>query len=166
MSWKEMDETLPGKGIEEIKKKYSAMYGDAPPDFKAMEEMVKKKDEKEEAKPTAPEEPKENPQGKQGDKEGKAGKKNQKGQKGQKDKKKAEEVNPGEAKGGEAKGGEAKADETKGILKAKATAEERGIGGELKSINGHPVIFVDDDDELDFQEVSPRNSEGPWRGRN
>ena len=159
MSWKEMDETLPGKGIEEIKKKYKAMYGDAPPDFKAMEGKSEKKDEKEEAKAKAPEEPKENPQGKQGDKEGKMGKKNQKGQKGQKDKKKAEEAKPGEAKGEEAK-----ADETKCILKAKATVEERGIGGELKSINGHPVIFVDDDDELDFQEVSPRNSKRSWRG--
>ena len=153
MSWKEMDEALPSKGLEEIKKKYSAVYGDAPPDSKPKEgeskEENEKKDEKEEAKAKATEEPEENAQGKKGDKEGKTGKKNQKDQKGQKDKKKAEEAKPEEAKGEEAK-----ADETKGILKAKPTAEERGIGGELKSIDGHPVIFVDDDEELSFEEVS------------
>ena len=47
-------------------------------------------------------------------------------------------------------------------MKAKATAEEKGKGGELKSIDGHPVIFVDDDEELEFHEVSPRILEGGW----
>ena len=51
---------------------------------------------------------------------------------------------------------EAKPEEKMGTLKAKATAEERGKGGELKSIGGHPVIFVDDNEELEFDEVSLR----------
>ena len=158
MSWKEMDEALPSKGMEDIKKKYKAVYGDTPPDFRK-DEKSENKDDKEEAKAKAAEPPKENPQGKKGDKEGNPWKKNQKDQKGQKDKKEAEEAKPEEAEAEEAK-----TDEMKGILKAKATAEEKGKGGELKSINGHPVIFVDDNDELEFHEVSPTILEGPWCG--
>lgn len=89
--------------------------------------------------------------GKKGGKEGKQGKKGQRGQKGQQGKEKAEEAKPEEVKVEEAK-----PKENDGILKAKVTAGEKGKGGELKSINGHPVIFVDDDEELEFEEVSTR----------
>ncbi|KAF6217726.1 hypothetical protein HO133_006553 [Letharia lupina] len=86
--------------------------------------------------------------GKKGGKEGKQGKKGQRGQKGQQGKEKAEEAKPEEVKVEEVK-----PEENDGILKAKVTAGEKGKGGELKSINGHPVIFVDDDEELEFEEL-------------
>lgn len=92
--------------------------------------------------------------GKKGGKEGKQGKKGQRGQKGQQGqqgKEKAEEAKPEEVKVEEVK-----PEENDGTLKAKVTAGEKGKGGELKSINGHPVIFVDDDEELEFEEVSMR----------
>ena len=141
MTWKEIDEALPGKELGDIKKKYKELYVDAPANVKP-KEADSKKEEAKKGEGKAEEESKENVEVKKAGKEGKQGKKFQKGQKGTG---KAEEAPE-----------EAKPEETKGILKAKATAEEKGMGGELKSIHGHPVIFVDDDEELDFNEVSSR----------
>lgn len=172
MTWKEIGEALPGKEMEEIKKKYRELYIGAPAKVKPREEgkkeevkpEEKKEEKKEEAKvdqaKAAEESKKENADGKRSGNEGKPWKKPQKGQKGQKGKGKAEETKPEEVKVGEAK-----PEETKGILKAKATAEEKGKGGELKSINGHPVIFVDDDEELEFEEVSPSAAKGLDAGK-
>ena len=170
MSWKETNEALPGKSLEDIKKKYQKLYTDAPAASKPWEAQAKKdemkketeknkeekKDErKDEAKgdeaKAAEESKKRSGNDKKDGKEGKQGKKGQKGQKGQKGKVTAEEAKPEEVK---VEG--IKAEEKKGSLKARATAGESGKGGELKSINGHPVIFVDDDEELDFEEVSLR----------
>ena len=162
MTWKEIDEALPGKDLEEIKKKYRQLYVDAPAAVKPKEAEAKR----EKTKKT--EDNKENEKGekneevnsgeanvvetsKKGDKEGKQGKK---GQKGQKSKGKADEVKLERAKHEEAKVEEAKPGEKKGNFKAKATAREKGKGGNLASIDGHPVIFVDDNDELNLEEVS------------
>lgn len=163
MTWKEIGEALPGKDMEDIKKRYRKLYIDAPANVKPKGAEAKKEetneeteDKKEEAKgdeaKAAEESKKGSGDGKKGGKEGKQGKKGQKvqkGQKGQKGKEKAEEAKPEEAKVEEDK-----PKENKGILKAKATAEEKGKGGKLKSIDGHPVIFVDDDEELEYEEVS------------
>lgn len=162
MTWKEIGEALPGKDMEDIKKRYRKLYIDAPANVKPKGAEVKKEetneeteDKKEEAKgdeaKAAEESKKGSGDGKKGGKEGKQGKKGQKvqkGQKGQKGKEKAEEAKPEEAKVEEDK-----PKENKGILKAKATAEEKGKGGKLKSIDGHPVIFVDDDEELEYEEL-------------
>ena len=185
-TWKEISEALPGKNLEEIKKKYKELYVDAPANVKSKEAEGKKgetketedkgekKDEgKEEGKDEKAEETKEEKKeeksedvekdeakaaeetkkdskgGKKWAKAGKQGKKGQKGQKVQKGKETTEE-----AKAEEAKVEEGKSEEKKGILKAKATVEENGKSGELKWIQGHPVIFVDDDEELDYDEVS------------
>ena len=169
MSWKEIGEALPGKDMEDIKKKYRELYDVAPANVKQKETEARKeetkkdennKEEKKEKKEKkekneevaksdeakAAEASKESGDGKKGGKEGKQAKKGQKGQKEQKGKEKAKE----------AKEEEAKPDTKTGILKAKATKGEKGKGGELKSINGHPVIFVDDNEELEFDEVSLR----------
>ena len=170
MSWKDIGEALPGKDEEDIKKKYTELYIDVPADVKPKEAETteeeskketgeskeeKKGETKEEATidevKAAEESKKVSGADKKGGKEGKQGKKGQKGQKGQKGKEKAESAKPEEAKVEEAK-----PEEKKEILKAKATAAESGKGGELKSIDGHPVIFVDDDEELEFEEVSLR----------
>ena len=183
MSWKEIGEALPGKDMEDIKKKYRELYVVAPANVKQKETEARKeetkKDEnnKEEKKEKneevaksdeakAAEASKESGDGKKGGKEGKQAKKGQKGQKEQKGTEKAkeakvEQAKPEEAKVEQAKPEEAKEEEAKpdtktGILKAKATKGEKGKGGELKSINGHPVIFVDDNEELEFDEVSLR----------
>ena len=191
-TWKEISAALPGKNLEDIKKKYRELYVDAPANVKPKEAEGKKEEtketeekgetkegEKEEAKVEGKEEGKDekaeekkeeksedvekdeakaagetkkNSEG--GKKWGKAGKHGKKGQKGQKVQKGKETTE--EAKVEEAKVEEAKSDEKKGILKAKATTEEKGKGGELKWIQGHPVIFVDDNEELDYEEVSLR----------
>lgn len=157
MTWKEIGEALPAKNMEDIKRRYRELYVDAPANVKPKEAEAKKgettednkEEEKEEAK--GDEAKKGSGDGKKGSKEGKQGKKGLKGQKGQKGKEKAEEGKPEDAKVEEAK-----TEEKKGTLKAKATAEEKGKGGKLKSIDGHPIIFVDDDEELDYEEVSLR----------
>ena len=189
-TWKEVSEALPGKNLEEIKKKYRELYVDAPANVKPKvaegkkeetketEEKGEKKDEgKEEGKVEEKEEGKDEKVGdekeeksenvekdaakaaeeakkdsKSGKKWGKAGKHGNKGQKGQKGQKGKETTE--EAKAEEAKVEEGKPEEKKGILKAKATIEENGKGGDLKWIHGHPVIFVDDDEELNYEEVS------------
>ena len=160
MTWTEIDEALPGKEMEDIKRKYRELYIDAPSSVKPKEGDGKQEEAKKEEEKT--DEKKEEAKTDEGKaarevKSGKEWKRNQKGYKAQKAKVKAEEVKPEEAKPEEANPGE-----SKGILKAKATAEEKGMGGELKSIDGHPVIFVDDDEELEFHEVSPRILEGGW----
>lgn len=156
MSWKEIDEALPGKDLEDIKKKYRKLYVDAPAESKP-KEAEKKKEEtkkqaennKEEAKSdeakAAEESKKVSANGKKDGKKGKQGKKGQKGK-----------VVAEEAKPEEVQAEETKVEQAKGSLKARATAGETGKGGALKSINGHPIIFVDDDEELDFDEVSLR----------
>ncbi len=162
MTWKEIDEELSGKDLEEIKKKYRQLYVDAPAAVKpkeaeAKKEKMKKTEDNKENKNE--EETEEANSGeaniaetsKTGGNEGKQGKKGQKGQKGQKGKGKADEE---QAKPEEAKVEEAKPEEKKGNFKAKATAREKGKGGKLASIDGHPVIFVDDNDELSLEEVS------------
>ena len=154
MSWKEIGEALPGKDTEDIKKKYRELYVDAPANVKPKEgdgnQEGKKDEKKEEAKPdeakAAEVSKTEKAEGKKGEKEWK---KSQKSSKAQKGKGKAAEAKPEEVQPEEDK-----QEKPKGILIAKATAEEKGKGGELKSIHGHPVIFVDDDEELDFNEVS------------
>ncbi len=164
MSWKEIGEALPGKDLENIKKKYKELYVDVPANVKPKEADSKKEETKEETKKEdektkekkevakATEESKEVAEDTKGGKAGKQGNKYQwKSQKGQKGKGKAEAAKPEENKTEEAK-----SEGTKGILKAKATLEEKGKGGELKSIDGHPIIFVDDDEELEFDEVGPR----------
>ena len=187
-TWKEISEALPGKNLEEIKKKYRELYVDAPANVKPKEaegkreetketedERDKKDEGKEERKDGKVEEKKEEKKEEKsedvekdaakaaeeikkdskGDKKwGKAGKHGRKGQKGQKIQKGKETTE--EAKADEAKVEEGKSEEKKGILKAKATIEEKGKGGGLKWIHGHPVIFVDDDEELDYEEVSLR----------
>ena len=183
-TWKEISEALPGKNLEEIKKKYRELYVDAPANVKPKEaegkkeetketeDKVEKKDEgKEEGKDEKVEEKKEEKSedvekdvakaaeeikkdSKGGKKWGKAAKPGKKGQKGQKVQKGKETTE--EPKAEEAKVEEGKSEEKKGILKAKATIEEKGKGGGLKWIQGHPVIFVDDDEELDYEEVSLR----------
>lgn len=164
MSWKEIGEALPGKDMEVIKKKYIELYVDAPANVKRKEaeakkeEMKKDEDNKEVAKSDeakAAEASKESGDSKKGGKEGKQTKKGEKGQKGQKGKEKAKEAKVEQAKPEEAKVEEAKPAMNTGILKAKADGG-KGKGGELKSINGHPVIFVDDNEELEFEEVSLR----------
>ncbi len=162
MNWKEIDEALPGKDLEEIKKKYKQLYVDAPAAVKPKEAEAKmektkktennkenKKDEKNEEANSGEANIAET--SKQGGNEGKQGKKGQKGQKGQKGKGKADE---GQAKQEEIKVEEAKPEEKKATYKAKGTAKEKGKGGNLASIDGHPVIFVDDNDELSLDEVS------------
>ena len=173
-TWKEISEALPGKNIEEIKNKYRELYVDAPANVKPKEEEGKKEETKEtkdkgekkdEGKEDKKEEKSEDVEkdaakdaeetkkdSKGGRKWGKAGKQGKKGQKGQKVQKGKETTE--EAKAEEAKVEEGKSEEKKGILKAKATIEEKGKGGGLKWIHGHPVIFVDDDEELDYEEVS------------
>ncbi len=158
MSWKEIGEALPGKDLENIKKKYKELYVDVPANVKPKEAESKKEETKEEEKTEekkevakATEESKvaeDKKGGKVGKQENKYHWKSQKGQKG---KGKAEAAKPEENKAEEAK-----SEGTKGILKAKATVEEKGKGGELRSIDGHPIIFVDDDEELEFDEVGPR----------
>ena len=166
MSWKEINEALPGKDMEDIKKKYRVLYADAPANVKPkdgdVKEESKKEEEKDDKKEAKPDEAKDTEESKKETaednkllKENTPGKRNQKGHKAQKGKGKAKEP-----KTEDVKGEEAKPQETKGMLIAKATAEEKGKGGELKSIDGHPVIFVDDDEELDFNEVSWTISEG------
>lgn len=196
-TWKEISAALPGKNLEDIKKKYRELYVDAPANVKPKEaegkkEETKETEEKEETKKGSKEESKEEGKvegkdekveekkeeksedvekdaakaagetkkdsegGKKWGKAGKHGKKGQKGQKVQKGKETTEEAKVEGAKVEEAKVEEAKSEEKKGILKAKATTEEKGKGGELKWIQGHPVIFVDDDEELDYEEVSLR----------
>lgn len=164
MTWEEIHEMLPGKDVENIKQKYRDLYVAAPASVKPKEgdgenEEAKKeeerKDGKEEVKTdeakTVDESKKEKSEDKRSRKEGRQGKKSHKENKAQKGKGKAEHE-----KSEEVKPEEGKPEEIKGILKAKATATEKGKGGELKSINGQPVIFVDDDEELNFNEVSPR----------
>ena len=188
-TWKEISEALPGKNLEEIKKKYRELYVDAPANVKPKEaegkkeetketedkgekkdegkeegkdEKVEEKKEKKEDKSEdvekdeakAAEEIKDSKGGKKWGKVGKHGKKGQKGQKVQKGKETTEEAKAEEAKAEEAKVEEGKFEEKKGSLKAKATVEEKGKGGELKRIQGHPVIFVDADEELNYEEVS------------
>ena len=167
MSWKEINEALPGKDLEDIKKKYRVLYADAPANVKPKDGEVKeeskkeeeKKDDKNEAKPDeakdAEESKKETSEDNKPLKENNPWKRNQKGHKAQKGKGKAKEP-----KSENVNVEEAKPEETKGMLIAKATAEEKGKGGELKSIDGHPVIFVDDDEELNFDEVSSRTFKG------
>ena len=164
MNWKEIGEALPGKDMDDIKKKYRELYVDAPASVKPKEGEVKteeaKKDEEKKEEETqeaktdeakaGEESKKEKPEDKKPKKDSKQSKKSQKESKAQKGKGKTEDAKPEEVEPEEAK-----PEETKGILKAKATAEEKGKGGELKSINGHPVIFVDDDEEINFDEVSP-----------
>lgn len=166
MNWKEIGEALPGKNEEDIKKKYRELYVGAPANVKPKEAEAKKEETTKETadhKEAKQEEKKEEgaksdeaktseESKKKGAKEGKQGKKGQKGQKGQKGPKSKEKAE--QAKPEESKVEEAKMKEKQGILKAKATAGEMDKGGELKSINGHPVIFVDDDEELEFEEVS------------
>lgn len=177
MSWKEIGEALPTKDMEDIKKKYRELYVDLPANIKPKETEVQKEetkretednedDQKEDRKEDKKEDEKEAKSnerkapegnkkgagdGKEGSKGGKRGKKGQKGQKGQKGKEKVEEAKPEEAIVEEAR-----PEERKGVLKAKATAGEMGKDGDLKSIHGHPVIFVDDKEELDFEEVTLR----------
>ena len=181
-TWKEVSEALPGKNLEEIKKKYRELYVDAPANVKRKEAEGKKEETKEiENKGEKNEERKEEGEdekvgdekeekledvekdeakaaeelkkdGKGGKKWGKVGKHGKKGQKGQKVQMGKETTE--EAKAEEAKVEEGKSEEKKGILKAKATIEEKGKGGDLKWIHGHPVIFVDDDEELSYEEVS------------
>lgn len=163
MTWKEIEEMLPGKDVENIEKKYRELYVPAPSSVKPMEgdgenENAKKeeetKDGKEEVKTVEAKPVEERVEKKSEDrksrKEVKRGKKSHKEYKAQKGKGKAACEKSEEAKS------EGRPAEIKGILKAKATATEKGKDGELKSINGHPIIFVDDDGELDFDEVSPR----------
>ncbi|KAM0799811.1 hypothetical protein BDR22DRAFT_963617 [Usnea florida] len=198
-TWKEISEALPGKNLEEIKKKYRELYVDAPANIKPKEvegkkeetketeENGEKKDEgKEEGKDEKKEEKKEEKEeksedvekdaakaaeeikkdSKSGKKYGKAVKHGKKGQKGQKIQKGKETTE--EPKAEEAKGEEGKPEEKKGILKAKATNEEKGKGGDLKWIYGHPVIFVDDNEELEYEELyylyglSARYDEQKW----
>ena len=166
MTWGEINEALPGKDLEAIKKKYKVLYADAPASVKPKDGDVKQESKKEEEKrddkeARSDEVKKETSDDDKSFKENKPWKKNQKGDKTQKGKGKAKESKP-ENVTSEVKSQEAKPEETKGMLIAKATAGERGKGGELKSIDGHPVIFVDDDEELDFNEVSLRISE--WHG--
>ena len=178
MSWKDIDEALPGKDLDEIKKKYKELYADAPANVKAKdgngkEEEPKKEEEKDDKKDAEPEEvkdaeesKKEIPEDNTVAKENKPWKKNQKGSKAHKGKGKAKESKSENVTWEEAKPEKAKPGEIKGMMIAKATAEERGKGGELKSIDGHPVIFVDDDEELEFNEVSSRTMEygrAQWR---
>lgn len=163
MTWKEINEALPGKALDDIKNKYRALYLDAPANVKPKEAEAKKEetkktentkeDKKEENKGEAKgDEAKAAEEKKQGSKdnkksgEGKQGKKGQKGQKGQRGKQTAEEAEVEEAQ----------PEGKMGILKAKARAEGVGQGGELESIHGHPVIFVDDYEELEYEEVSLR----------
>ena len=172
MSWKEINEALPGKDLEDIKKKYRVLNADAPANVKPKDGDVKeeskkeeeKKDDKKEAKPDEAKATEESKNEKSDDnellKENNPWKKNQKGYKAQKGKGKAKEPKPEDVKPEEGKSEQAKPEEIKGMLVAKATAVEKGKGGELKSIDGHPVIFVDDDEELDFNEVSLRTLEG------
>ena len=163
MSWKEIDKTLPGKDLQDIKKKYTKLYIDAPAESKPKEAEKKQEEPKKEAEDNkeekkgeakndeakaAEESKKGSGKGKKYDKEG------NKGKKGQKGKATAEEAKPEEGKAEEGKAEEGKAEVKKGSLKARATAGETGKGGDLKSIHGHPVIFVDDNDELEFEEVS------------
>ena len=161
MTWKEINEALPGKDMEDIKKKYKVLYADAPANVKPKngdpkQEESKKEEENKEDKEAKPDEAKATEESKKDTSEdNKPWKKNQKGQKARKGKGKAKEPKPENDKVEEAK-----PEETKGMLIAKATAVEKGKGGELKSIEGHPVIFVDDDEELDFDEVSLSTSEG------
>lgn len=171
MSWKEINEALPGKDMEDIKKKYRVLYADAPANVKPKDGDVKeeskkeeeKKDDKKEAKPDEAKATEESKKEKSDDneilKENTPWKKNQKGYKAQKGKGKAKEPKPECLKPEEVKSEQAKPEELKGMLIAKATAVEKGKGGELKSIDGHPVIFVDDDEELDFNEVCLRTLE-------
>lgn len=207
-TWKEISEALPGKNLEEIKKKYKELYVDAPAKVKPKEAESKKEetketedkgekkdggkeegkvDGKEEGKDEKVEEKKEDKKeeksedvekdeakaaeetkkdSKGGKKWGKAGKHGKKGQKGQKVQKGEETTD--EAKVEEAKVEEGKSEEKKGILKAKATVKDKGKGGEMKWIHGHPVIFVDDDEELDYEELyylyslSARYDEQKW----
>ena len=163
MTWKEIGEALPGKNMEDIKRRYRELYVDAPANVKPKEAEAKKEETKKETEDkmeeaakgdevkAVEESKKVSGDGKKGSKEGKQGKKGQKGQKGQKGKENAEEGKPEDAKKEVAK-----TEEKKETFKAKATAEEKGKGGKLKSIDGHPVIFVDDDEELDYEEVSLR----------
>ena len=161
MTWKEINEALPGKELEDIKKKYKVLYADAPANVKpkdgdVKQEEPKKEEEKKDDKEAKPDEAKGTEESKKEiPEDNKPWKKNQKGQKGQKSKGKAKEPKPENVKVETVK-----PEETKGMLIAKATAAEKGKGGELKSIEGHPVIFVDDDEELDFNEVSLRTYEG------
>lgn len=155
MSWKEIVEALPGKDMEDIKKKYRELYVDAPANVKPKEGDGNQEGKKEEKRDeTNPDEAKAAEGSKtekaEGKKVGKEWKKVQKSSKAQKGKGKAVE-----AKAEEVKPEEDRQEKPKGILIAKATAGEKGKGGELKSIHGHPVIFVDDKEELDFDEVSP-----------
>ena len=201
-TWKEISAALPGKNLEDIKKKYRELYVDAPANVKPKEaegkkeetketedKGEKKEERKEEGKVEGKEEGKHEKveekkgekkeeksedvgkdeakvadetkkdiegRGKKGGKAGKQRKKGQEGQRVQKGKETVEETKVGEAKVEEAKVEEVKSEERKGILKAKATIKESGKDGELKWIHGHPVIFVDDDEELDYEEVSLR----------
>ena len=172
MTWKEINEALPGKDLEDIKKKYKVLCADAPANVKAKdgsgkEEEPKKEKEKDDKKDAEPEEVKDAEESKKDvpedntvAKENKPWKKNQKGSKAQKGKGKAKESRFENVTWEESKPEKAKPEETKGMMIAKATAAEKGKGGELKSIDGHPVIFVDDDEELEFNEVSSRTMEG------
>lgn len=175
MTWKEINEALPGKALDDIKNKYRALYLDAPASAKPKEAEAKKEETKktENTKEDKKEENKGEAKGgeakaaeekKQGSKdnkksgEGKQGRKGQKGQKGQRGKQKAEEAEVEEAQ----------SEVKMGILKAKARAEGVGQGGELESIHGHPVIFVDDDEELEYEELlylyalNMRHDEQKW----
>ena len=154
MSWKEIGGALPGKDMEDIKKKYRELYVDAPANVKSKEGDGNQEGKEEKRDETNPDEAKAAEGSKtekaEGKKVGKEWKKGQKSSKAQKGKGKAVEAKP-EA----VKPEEDRQEKPKGILIAKATAAEKGKGGELKSIHGHPVIFVDDNEELDFDEVSP-----------
>ena len=155
MSWKEIDDSLPGRELEDIMDKYVELYVNRPTDIKPKKEEgkkeVAKKEEKDDKKEAKAEEAKPADESKQNADvkkvwiEGKQWKKDQKVQKGKGkiEEAKLEEVKP------------------KGFLKAKANAGGIGSGGELTSIDGHPVIFIDDDEELEFHEVSGRIVEGP-----
>ena len=171
MSWKEIKDALPGKDLEDIKKKYKVLYADAPAKVKPKDGDVNEESTKEEKKDdnmgVKPDEAKDTEEGKTEVsednkvlKENKPWKRDQKGYKAQKGKGKAKESKSQDVTLEDAKSEKIKPEETKGMLTAKATAEEKGKGGELKSIDGHPVIFVDDDEELDFNEVGLMTLEG------
>ena len=170
MSWKEINDALPGKDLEDIKKKYKVLYADAPAKVKPKDGDVneeskneEKKDDNQEGKADEGKDTEESKKEVSEDnkviKDNKPWKRDQKGYKAQKGKGKAKESKSQDTKLEDAKSEKIKPKDAKGMLIAKATAAEKGKGGELKSIDGHPVIFVDDDEELDFNEVSLKTSD-------
>ena len=164
MAWKEIEDALPGKNQEVIKNKYKELNVNAPASSKPKEEKSQKEEakkgeekteeKKEEVKAEGKKEgaqadetkgtekSKENTEEKKGRKESAQGKKHQKGQKGK-----------GKTQEAKVKPEEAKSEKTKGFLFAKARAEDIG---KMTTIHGHPVIFIDDQEELSYDEVNLR----------